>query len=119
VPPPRPTTLETLAHLPSVYQLPFETWNPETGVTEKGIEDVPLAVHECERAAQRELISILRLIDSGKVVVSDKTRRPSGATLNTIKAVLNGGDDFYPYSIPEDKWSDENAGPTGLSHGLF
>ncbi len=73
-------------------------------------DEIPLAVHQRESAAQQELLSVLRLIDSGKICVSDKTRRPSAATIKTITDILEGGD-FYPVLPVKSTWGDENAGP--------
>ena len=53
---------------------------------------------------------MLRLIDSGKVSVSDKTRRPSAVTIKAITNILEGGD-YYPVLPVKSKWHDENAGP--------
>jgi hypothetical protein len=53
---------------------------------------------------------MLRLVDAGKVAVSDKTRRASSATIDAITVVLEGGD-YYPFVPPKDKWHDKNAGP--------
>ena len=100
VPPPAAAEIETLAELPAACDLPWE----------KGTKAVPLTVRETERTAQREMLSILRLVDAGKVAVSDKTRRASSATIETITSVLEGGD-FYPRLPFTDKWHDENAGP--------
>jgi hypothetical protein len=110
VPAPGKAQIETLEDLPPVYDRPFERWNATQKTREKGTEAVPLAVHETERAAQRELLSVLRLVDAGKVAVSDKTRRASASTINAITAILDGGD-YYPYLPPTDKWFDDNAGP--------
>ncbi len=71
---------------------------------------MPLTVHETERVAQRELLSVLRLVDTAKGAVSDKTRRPSAATVKAITSILDGGD-FYPVLPVTGKWHDENAGP--------
>ncbi|MHB1710541.1 MAG: helicase-associated domain-containing protein [Acidimicrobiales bacterium] len=94
---PAPTAAEVTSH----EQLPTD-----------GEADVarPLTVHTAEPAAGRELLSVLRLIDSGKVAVSDKTRRPSTRAIAAIDSVLEGGD-FYPYEAPEPGYDDENAGP--------
>lgn len=110
VPAPRGATIAALDQLPPVYALPFERWNAEKKIREYGTKDVPLSVYETERAAQRELLSVLRLVDAGKVAVSDKTRRPSGSTIDAITAILDRGD-YYPRLPVEDKWHDENAGP--------
>jgi hypothetical protein len=56
--------------------------------------EAPLAVSEMEQVAQKDLLSVLRLIQSGKVSVSDKTSLPSGATVKAITTILLGGD-FY------------------------
>lgn len=101
---------ESLEQLPAVYERPFERWSRGTKKKEQGTEPVPLAVREGELSAQRELLSVLRLVDAGKVAVSNKTRRASSATMDAIAAVLDGGD-FYPFEPPKDDWYDENAGP--------
>jgi hypothetical protein len=110
VPAPRKTTIAALDRLPQVYKRPFERWNEKQRTREKGTEDVPLTVHETEQAAQRELLSVLRLVDAGRVSVSDKTRRASGSTIDAITAILDRGD-YYPRVPVKDKWYDENAGP--------
>jgi hypothetical protein len=110
VPKPAPVKVKTLCELPPAYNLPWSRWNPKTRTREKGTEEVPLVVHQTELTAQRELLSVLRLIDSGKVSVSDKTRRPSAATIKAITNVLEGGD-YYPVLPVKSKWHDENAGP--------
>jgi len=110
--PPAPARIESLEQLPAVYQRPFEGWKRGTKKEEQGqgTEPIPLTVRETDRSAQRELLSVLRLVDAGKVAVSDKTRKGSSATLDAIIAVLDGGD-YYPFEPPKDKWYDENAGP--------
>ena len=110
VPKPVAAEVEALSELPAAYDLPWSRWNSKTRTQEKGTEKVPLAVHQTELTAQRELLSVLRLIDSGKVSVSDKTRRPSAATIKHITSVLEGGD-YDPVLPVKSKWEDENAGP--------
>jgi hypothetical protein len=110
VAPPVAVTVTSLEELPVAHDRPFERWNARTKQQEHGTEPVPLTVRETERSAQRELLSMLRLVDAGKVAVSDTTRRASSATIAAITAVLEGGD-YYPFVPPTDKWHDENAGP--------
>ena len=110
VPPPAETKVQFLERLPTTYDRPFERWNEKKKEREHGTEPIPLTLRESERSAQRELLSILRLIDAGKVTVSEKTRRASAASVETITAVLEGGD-YYPFVPPQNKWRDENAGP--------
>ncbi len=110
VPPPLEAEVESAEQLATVYDRPFEEWNPQTKQREHKTEPIPLSVRETERSARRELLSVLRLVDAGKVAVSDKTQRPSAATIDAITAVLDGGD-YYPLEPPKNKWHDENAGP--------
>jgi len=110
VPPPAGAEIKTLATLPAAYERPYTRWNLKTKTQETGTEEVPLTVRETERTAPRELLSVLRLVDAGKVAVSEKTRRPSSATIDAITQVLEGGD-YYPYLPAHNKWNDENAGP--------
>lgn len=110
VPAPAKANVKTIDTLPVTYDRPYERWNNQQKTQEKGTEAVPLTVRGSERSAQRELLSILRLVDAGKVAVSDKTRRASAPTIDAITAVLDGGD-YYPHVPPKDKWHDENAGP--------
>jgi Helicase conserved C-terminal domain len=109
VPPPARPKPQFLERLPTVYERPVECWNEKKKQREHGTEPIPLTVRESERSAQRELLSILRLIEAGKVAVSEKTRRASSASVETITAVLEGGD-YYPFVPPQNKWRDENAG---------
>jgi hypothetical protein len=100
VPPPVETKIKTVEKIPPAFDR----------TKEEGTEEAPLIVHETERTAQRELLSVLRLVDAGKVAVSDKTRRASAAAIEAITAVLEGGD-YYPRLPVTDKWHDENVGP--------
>lgn len=110
VPPPVEAEVESAEQLAPVYDRPFEEWNPQTKQREHRTEPIPLSVRETGRSARRELLSVLRLVDAGKVAVSDKTRRAPAATIDAITAVLDGGD-YYPLEPPKNKWHDENAGP--------
>ncbi|MGH9769373.1 MAG: hypothetical protein ACREAB_18265 [Blastocatellia bacterium] len=64
---------------------------------------VPLSRRDTERAAQQDLQTILRLIDKGKVAVSDKTNQPSSATMQEIASLLRDGD-FYEPKPKMTKW---------------
>ena len=110
VPLPVETKIKKLEKIPLAFDIPFSRWSSKTKTMEEGTEEAPLIVYENERTAQRELPSVLRLIDAGKIAVSDKTRRPSAAAIDAITAVLEGGD-YYPRLPVTDKWHDENAGP--------
>ena len=73
VPPPVPARIESLEQLPAVYERPYQR---SRGTKSEGqeAEPIPLVVREAERSAQRELLSVLRLVDTGKVAVSDGAR---------------------------------------------
>ena len=55
---------------------------------------VELVRRDMERAAQRDLVAVLRLIDLDRVAVSTKTQRPSAAAAAAIAGELDGGDFF-------------------------
>jgi hypothetical protein len=110
VPPPAQAKIASLDRLPAAYDVPYKTWNVSKRTYETTTEAKPMALHETERAAQRELLAALRLTDAGKIAVSDKTRRPSNSTLDTVAAVLDGSD-YFPRVPVKNNWDDENAGP--------
>lgn len=110
VPSPPEVRIATLSELPAKYDVPFVRWNPKTKTSETGADAVPLTVRESERAAQQEMLSVLRLIDSGKASASEKTKRPSAATVKEVTGILEGGE-YYPPLPVTDKWRDESAGP--------
>ena len=92
--------MKSLEQLPVAHDRAFVRWNRVARQNARGTEPVPLVARETERSAQRELLSVLRLVDAGKVSVSDKTRRPSASTVEAISAVLDGGD-YYPPQPPD------------------
>lgn len=54
----------------------------------------PLTVRATARPAQADLSSVLQLIDAGKLRCSEKTRRPTAATMSLVAEALAAGD-FY------------------------
>ena len=58
------------------------------------VELVPLTVRETERTAPHDLEAVLRLLESGRLSVSDKTRRPSPATTRAVTEALLGGEPY-------------------------
>ena len=57
---------------------------------------VALLRRDMEQTAQRDLSTVLRLVDLGRVAVSARTRRPSAAAVQRISDELGGGDFFGP-----------------------
>lgn len=73
--------------------------------------DVPIAVRETERFAADDVMSMLRLVDAGKIIVSDKTRLPGSATLRVIASVLSGGDYYSNFNAGEAELEGPDIGP--------
>lgn len=72
VPAPQPARLATLEALPAQA--------PGT--------DAPITIVETELVALRELRAVLRLVDAGKVEVTESTRRATATALRALGAVL-------------------------------
>jgi hypothetical protein len=68
--------------------------------------DEPLEQRACERDAMMDLAVLLRLVDQGRIKVSEKTALPGAATQNLLTEHLTGGD-FYPWLPKEDEWQQE------------
>ena len=67
------------------------------------VQRIPINRSAMEHTAQQDLQTVLRLIDKGKVAVSDKTLLPSAATMTEIASLLRGGD-FYDLKPKQDRW---------------
>jgi hypothetical protein len=70
---------------------------------------LPLVRRDTERAAQQDLHTVLRLLDKGKSVVSEKTLRASSAAVQEIASLLRDGD-FYDSTPKQNTW-DQEVGP--------
>ena len=55
-----------------------------------------LTRRDLEQAAVHDLLTVLRLIDGGRITASAKTRRPSAVAVRRIAGTLHGGDFFDP-----------------------
>jgi hypothetical protein len=102
VPRPQATHLETLTELPEAARLSRRTYDHAQRNYVHTHEDIPLLKRDTERAAQQDLLTVLRLVEAGKITVSEKTFRPSEATMKTITAALCDGD-FFPPEHDEEK----------------
>jgi hypothetical protein len=90
VPEPEPARITSHETIPSV--LTDNKTESDFGNKQSNNVEMPLQMRETEQVARRELISMLRLVDLGKVAISDKTLYPTGATLNNITTILEEGD---------------------------
>ena len=97
VPPPRAVGLAASDDLPEAVPLKPPAW----GRWGENRVEVPLRQRATAPVAGREVRGVLRLIEEGKVRVSNKTRRPIGETVDAVRAVLSGGD-FYDPADEED-----------------
>jgi hypothetical protein len=99
VPPPISTQIasqETIAATLSVTRMKFDR---ETRTRIPYEVEFPLQLRETEQVARRELLTVLRLVDLGKIAVSDKTFNPSTATLKAIEQVLEEGDYYSEWTL--------------------
>jgi len=94
------------AALPCVDELPdcFEWIEKATS------QQIPFIRRDTEREALAELGIVLRLVDLGKIAVSDKTWLPGASALRELSAVLVGGD-FYPPGAKSPEGWEEEIGP--------
>lgn len=101
VPEPPPMTVAVSEELPTEVRRP----HLEQGSYYKPDEEpVALRVRQTSRAALHDVKAVLRLVDAGSVKVSDKTRRPSQATMKAVAAVLQEGDFYADSDASDDSW---------------
>jgi len=114
VPKPAPPALDGVDAPQKTVGIPFVRWNAKAKSYDRGTEPVPLVCLEMERAALHDVMAVLRLVDAGKVSVTEKNRWPTPATMHQIAQVLDGGD-YYPDEKPKRKededFDDEAPGP--------
>ena len=100
-PPPEPV-LETVDELPETILQPHRGYVPKGKKRQE--KQVTLVRRDMERSAMHDLPAVLRLIDSGRVSVSAKTRNPSATAVKRIAELLDGGDFFDPLEKKERRW---------------
>jgi Helicase conserved C-terminal domain len=87
-----------------VFQMPRQ--QPKTKTI---THQIPLTRRDTERAAQQDLQTVLRLVDKGRIAVSEKTFHASAAAVDEIASLLRDGD-FYELTPKQNKW-DQAIGP--------
>ena len=106
--PPRPA-LSSLAEFPATVELksPRYLYDAKSGKYIKEVTTTPAQIvsRDTEAAAKAGALTVLSLIDQGKVSVSTATKRPSAASTKRIGGVLDDGD-FY-----ELTGADADVGP--------
>lgn len=94
VPEPKPLTLAISENPPDNFKVldNYFDYKNRRHVSQEREVDVRLCA--TERLAQQDLQSVLRLVNLGKISVSDKTLMPTKATLKAVASVLQG-EDYY------------------------
>lgn len=99
VPPPEPTTIESTETISSALSVTRLDYDYSTRTRTPYQVEFPLQLRETEQVARRELLTILRLVDLGKIAISDKTFYPTGAALTAISEVLEEGDYYSEWTL--------------------
>ncbi|MCY2952527.1 MAG: helicase-associated domain-containing protein [Planctomycetota bacterium] len=107
VPRPAAAKINTIQSPPEDVEIPTSVWNEKQKKYDRVTEAVLLIRRDMERAALHDVLAVLRLVDAGKVAITDKNRWPTPSSLKQIMAVLDGGD-FYP---DENADADKNKQP--------
>lgn len=113
VPPPESTQVKSYDTIPDHLSRQIQTFDFENRKQISQVVECPLRQYATESQAFRELKTILRLVDLGKVAVSDKTFHPTTATLDGIAAVLEQGDYYHEPLDPQTLNQWESAYPIG------
>ncbi len=98
VPLPEPTRIQSVESLPAALPRMEKEYDYKTRTRKFHPLKLPLHVRETEQVARRDLQTVLRLVDLGKVAISDKTFYPTGATLSAIAEVLEQGDYYSDWT---------------------
>jgi hypothetical protein len=109
VPKPIEVKTKSASTIPEHWLLEERRYDVESKRYIETTQEIPIRQRSTESAALQDLQTVLRLIQAGKVAVSDKTRYPGAATIKAIAAVLQGGD----YYSPEDEVTEQYAQEIG------
>jgi hypothetical protein len=110
VPPPVQTALQMVDTVPEVHAVPWKIYHQETRSYETGTDEIPIQQRTMEHAALQELQAVLRLVQAGKVAVSDKTLLPTAATVKAIGELLQEGDFYADLEADADREPEEKPG---------
>lgn len=98
VPRPERATVKVTESPVESIDIPEIRWNPRTKVYDTLTNPVPIVWLETERQAARELSSVLRLADMGKLSTTEKNLWPTPASIRAVTQVLDGGD-YFPANV--------------------
>ncbi|MBV9928108.1 MAG: helicase-associated domain-containing protein [Acidobacteria bacterium] len=111
VPEPAAPKLKVTDELPEVFNLREERFDFEARRREVKVKQIPVTQSAMERNASHDLHTVLRLIERGRLMVSDKTSLPSSATVDEVAALLRGGDYYYVPNQSKKRKYEQEAGP--------
>jgi hypothetical protein len=90
---------------PPVFQLPTLDEPPARVMSHRRKHpEEEVRIRHTATSALQEVIAVLRLIDTGEVRVSDKTRRPGQATVKVVGKVLREGDWYSQSDESANEW---------------
>lgn len=104
LPKPAQARVKTVDSLPASY-LPPKRYSHSPDQSSR-----PLHVHEGERAVFTELRRVLRLVQAGKVKVTDKGRRPTDSVVRLLSTALDSSDFDLKSPFEETNKYEEKAG---------
>lgn len=111
VPKPAAPRLKVTDEPPEVFNWREERFDFEARRSEVKVKQIPVTQSAMERNAPHDLHTVLRLIERGKLSVSDKTSLPSSVTVDETAALLRGGDYYYAPGQPKKRKYEQEAGP--------
>jgi hypothetical protein len=111
VPEPPAPKLKVTDELPEFFNWREESFDFEARRREVKVKQIAVTQSSMERNATHDLHTVLRLIERGKLAVSDKTSLPSSVTVDELAALLRGGDYYYAPEQPKKKKYEQEAGP--------
>jgi hypothetical protein len=102
VPPPDAFAVPTVDAPPATHILYEQVWHDRGSVKEE--KEEPVRVRETASEAEADVRAVLRLVDAGRLRVTDKKLIPTEAARQAVAGVL-AGDDFYaPDDASESKY---------------
>jgi hypothetical protein len=102
VPPPEAFAVPTVDAPPATHTLYRHVWHDRKRDREEWGE--PVRVRETAGEAEADIRAVLRLIDAGKVRVTDRKLVPTEASRQAVAGVLAGGDFYAPEDASESKY---------------
>ena len=91
---PEPAPAQILASdvIPDTIEREVSVWERATNKSHTEVEHVPIERRETGRAAMHNLRAVLRLVEAGKISVTEKNRWPTPGAMKQVLGVLEGGD---------------------------